>query len=381
MRLNFSGVDEDAIREGVRRIGKVVAGADRRSTRRSPPARAAPPRRAAAPPSRPPSVVELRRRSGVSRVARPQGRALARAPGVAELRRPRRGRAGAPRPRGASPIDVGPDLVGAAARAAAGRGVRRPARRGRRGRRGPGAARGARDPVHGLAARRLRALLGQGADQARAARRRAADPEFYAFTPDRVPRPRRRARRCRRSSGGSASRSSSSRRAAGRRWGSSSPAPPPTCRRARRRLRLRHDASCSSASSPGATWPCRCSTASALPVIEAVPEGDALRLRGPLRDRPHVVRLPAPSCPTAMAARAQELAVAVWDALGLPRLRPRRPDARRRDRGADGARGQRDPRADGNQPRSPRPPTRPASRFDELVARLLELAVSRFSAR
>ena len=66
-----------------------------------------------------------------------------------------------------------------------------------------------------------------------------------------------------------------------------------------------------------------------LPVIEAVPVGGALRLRGPLRDRPRPSSSARRRCPDAVAARAAELAVATWDALGLQRLRPRRPDARR----------------------------------------------------
>jgi 2-aminoadipate transaminase len=48
MRLNFSGVDEDDIREGVRRIGKVVreqVRCTRRSPGAEPPGRAAPRRR------------------------------------------------------------------------------------------------------------------------------------------------------------------------------------------------------------------------------------------------------------------------------------------------------------------------------------------------
>ncbi len=60
MRLNYSGVDEDAIREGVRRIGKVVAeqvGLYSTLTGRP----VAPPRSSAAP--RAADVVELRRRS------------------------------------------------------------------------------------------------------------------------------------------------------------------------------------------------------------------------------------------------------------------------------------------------------------------------------
>ena len=68
MRLNFSGVGDDDIREGVRRIGKVVARAGRAvrdaDRRRSPRPRARP---AAPPAARPrpaaPNVLPLRRRA------------------------------------------------------------------------------------------------------------------------------------------------------------------------------------------------------------------------------------------------------------------------------------------------------------------------------
>ena len=73
MRLNYSGVDEDAIREGVRRIGKVVAeqvALYSTLTGAAPPpaAAAAPapagrpaPRRGRSPPRR--AIVPLRRRA------------------------------------------------------------------------------------------------------------------------------------------------------------------------------------------------------------------------------------------------------------------------------------------------------------------------------
>ena len=53
-----------------------------------------------------------------------------------------------------------------------------------------------------------------------------------------------------------------------------------------------------------------------------------------------------PSCRRRSPLRAQELALATWQDARLRRVRPRRPDARRRR--ADGARGQRDPRPDGH---------------------------------
>ena len=87
MRLNFSASDEESIREGIRRIGKVVAeqvALYGTLTGRPAPR---PPRPSRGPPS------PARRRSSPcgggrrSEGRRPQGRQLARAPGVAPLRR------------------------------------------------------------------------------------------------------------------------------------------------------------------------------------------------------------------------------------------------------------------------------------------------------
>ena len=184
MRLNFSGVSEDEIREGVRRIGKVVAEqvalygtltgvkpAPKRRTPRS-----------------------CRCGGGRPREGRgPEGRLVAGAHGVAALGRAGRGRAGAARARGAAdrrrrrprrPAD----------RRAPGRRVRRAARPRRRGRHRPGAARAGRRPVHGLRARRLHPLHGQGRGQARAARRRDPDAGLLRLQPGRVRGPGRGAR-------------------------------------------------------------------------------------------------------------------------------------------------------------------------------------------
>ena len=105
MRLNFSGVGEDEIREGVRRIGKVIAeqvelyeSADRRAGSPGCPAE---PRHAA---SRTPAPTSCRSASA-ARAARegrgPQGRPVAGARRLAALGGAGRGRAGAARPRGA----------------------------------------------------------------------------------------------------------------------------------------------------------------------------------------------------------------------------------------------------------------------------------------
>ena len=98
MRLNFSGSDEESIREGIRRIGEVVTEqvelygtltgrARGRAPRAGEPARrrGRPDAHAGASAPAAPAAREPRRRA--------QGRPLARAPGVAALRRARRGRA------------------------------------------------------------------------------------------------------------------------------------------------------------------------------------------------------------------------------------------------------------------------------------------------
>ena len=67
----------------------------------------------------------------------------------------------------------------------------------------------------------------------------------------------------------------------------------------------------------------------ALPVVEAVPQrGGLLRLRGPLRDRPHHLHLPGRA---AGRCRPSGRGSSRWRPTGsrLLRLRPRRPDARR----------------------------------------------------
>ena len=135
MRLNFSGVGEDEIREGVRRIGEVVreqvalygtlTGRPSRPAPRRDPGRAdcrcraePAPCRAGAAPDGARSAARRKHRcrcdaSGawMSRRRRAQGRALARAPGIAEVGRPRRGRARAARPRGRSRSTSARDLV------------------------------------------------------------------------------------------------------------------------------------------------------------------------------------------------------------------------------------------------------------------------------
>ena len=124
MRLNFSASGEDRIREGIRRIGKVITEQMELygtltgemtaiSTEELEIARQEDDAEAGA------RVVELRRkraraapgRGRVSRGRRAQGRALAGAPGVAALGRQRGGRARAGSATRWSPIDVGSDLI------------------------------------------------------------------------------------------------------------------------------------------------------------------------------------------------------------------------------------------------------------------------------
>ena len=54
-----------------------------------------------------------------------------------------------------------------------------------------------------------------------------------------------------------------------------------------------------------------------LPVVEAVPRDATLRLRGPLRDRPHGLHLPRRAAPGRDRA-AQELALRTYRLLGCP---------------------------------------------------------------
>ena len=307
MRLNFSGVDEDDIREGIRRIGEVVreqvelygtlTGVARRGRRAA--SRRAEPRAAAEDALRrdrrkvlPPALASAR----VEPDRGPEGRPLARAPGVAEVGRPGPGRARAARPRGRSPIDVGADLVERLTDGATRAGLRRAARPRRRGRHRAGAARGDGHPVHRLGRlglhprRRTRCWPSTPCATRRSRRRtstRSARPRSRSWAPRRP---------CRRSRSGSSSRSWSSRRRRARRWGSSSRARRRTCRARSWRRSPTTARCCSSATSPAATWPCRSSTrtgaASAADRRGGPRAGGLLRLRGPLRDRPHPVRVP-----------------------------------------------------------------------------------------
>ena len=284
-----------------------------------------------------------------------EGRALARAPGVAgsgarvEDALERLGHE-------VVAIDVGGDLVARLREARARRRVRRAARPRRRGRHRAGAARGARDPLHRLGRPRLHALLRQGAGQARAARRRPADARLGR----RSARSRFHELGAGRGAGGDrgaarASRSSSSRSSQGSSLGVKfARSAAERAGRAGRGALLRTARCCSSATSRGASsrsrarrrrrragaWRCRSSrrcrasassttsrraTRSAAPTFVCPAELDAERRRARPGDRARGLG----------AAR-------------LPRLRARRHDPRRRR--ADRARGQPDPRPDRDEP-------------------------------
>ena len=130
------------------------------------------------------------------------------------------------------------------------------------------------------------------ARQARAPRGRGPDARLVRLQPDRLPRARRR-RRARRHRG--AARLSARRQAEPRRLGARSQ----VRRRTRARFRRRWSppsatttGCCSSASSTVASWPSACSARRRCRSSRRSPRGRPLRLRGPLRDRPHQVRLP-----------------------------------------------------------------------------------------
>ena len=194
MRLNFSGVGEDDIREGVRRIGKVIARAGRalRDADRRRAGAAAP--AAAEPPSRPsPTCVPLRRRAQADEGRRPQGRPLAGAQRLAALGRPGRGRARAARPRGACRSTSAPT-------SSSGSTAERPTSPSSRctaaaARTAPCRSCSSSSASPTPASRRRRpasAAWTRSSPSTRCATPGIPTPDFYAFNADRVPRARRR---------------------------------------------------------------------------------------------------------------------------------------------------------------------------------------------
>ena len=132
------------------------------------------------------------------------------------------------------------------------------------------------------------------------------------------------------SSSGSASRSSSSRAAAARRSGSSSP---PTASEVPAALVAAFsydDRVLLERFVDGRELAVSVLGDEALPVVEAIPRGRRpLRLRGPLRDRPHQVRLPGRARPTDERDRGDRGGARRLPGARLLRLLAGRPDPRR----------------------------------------------------
>ena len=182
-------------------------------------------------------------------------------------------------------------------------------------------------------------LLRVQRDRVQGARRRpgAAGDRAAAPVPD-----RRQARRARARRSGSSSRARAAGRPAARWW-----------RRSRTTARC-----CSSATSRGATWRSRCidedGEPRALPIVEAVPRaGGLLRLRGALRDRPHHVRLPGRARRRARPRAPASSRSSVYELLGCSGFARVDLMLDSIDGRAVRARGQRDPRADRDEPAAP----------------------------
>ena len=303
MRLNFSGVGEDDIREGVRRIGKVVRRAGRRSTARSPATEPALPAAAArrAEPGRP-AAASCRCRRPRSAAPdeqrrRPEGRALAGAPGLAALGRARRGRAGAARATRCWRSTSAPTSCDRLQRRA------RPTSRSSRCT--AAAARTARCrscssslgvPYTALGPVGLHPLHGQGAWPST----RCATPASRRPTSTPSPRPRSRSSAPRDALPAIEERLGVPDRRQARRPGLGArdqvrPHRRRRAGRARRRVLLRHEGAARALRRTAATSRCRCSTADGRGAAggRGGPERRGLlRLRGALRDRPHALRLP-----------------------------------------------------------------------------------------
>ena len=334
MRLNFSGVGDDDIREGVRRIGEVVreqVGLYGTLTGHAP----APARRRRRAPRPTPDLADVlhlprggRRPAGAPTPDEPrrgpQGRAVARAPGVAALRRAGRGRAER-LGHEVIAIDVGGDLV-ARLRAAA-PDVAFVALHGRDGE--DGTVQELLEilgiPYTGVGRVGLHALRRQGPRQARDARRRPPDARLLRVHRDRVQGARR---------GRGAGRDRGAPRVPDRRQARR------PGQRARREVRRSRRPTCPPALVAAFSYsqkvllerhvarprargldPRRRAAAGRR---GGAARGGLLRLRGPLRDRAHGVRLPRRARRRADRARAGARARRVPPAR-LPRLRPRRP--------------------------------------------------------
>ena len=355
-------------RQGDRRAGRALRGPDGRAARRRRLLAAS--RRGRSPRTWCPSArPERAAREGRGAQRRP----LAGARRLAALGGPGRGRAGAARPRGAAARRrrrPGQAADGRAAR----RRLRRPARRRRRGRHRAGAARDPRHPLHRARRRRLRALHGQGRWPSTrcarpASRPRTGSPSTRPPSASSAPPTRSAASRS-----GSASRSWSSPAAAARRSGSSSPPTAVEVPEALVSAFSYDDRVLLERFVEGRELAVSVLGDEALPVVEAIPgERRPLRLRGALRDRPHPLRLPGRARATTSGGGHRGGARRLRGAR-LLRLRPRRPDPRRRT-ARRCSRSTRSP-ASPTPASSPRPPRRPGCRFEQLVERILELALA-----
>ena len=174
--------------------------------------------------------------------------------------------------------------------------IRRAPRPRRRRRHGAGDPRARRHPVHGLGSVGVHALHGQGAREARPARRRPADSRLLRVQPDGVRVARRGAR-----AAGHRGAPRLPRRRQARRAGIGAGNPLRALRGGgaggdRRRVLLRHQGAAGAAR--GRTRACGVRrrrprrTGGVARRRGDPPRWRPLRLRGPLRDRPHRLRLP-----------------------------------------------------------------------------------------
>ena len=346
MRLNFSASGEDELREGIRRIGGVVVTSRSRSTRRSPASTASSPSRGRTRATMPRRRGRPAARSAMKVAVLKGGSSLER--GVSLRSAARVEDALGALGHEAIGIDVGQDLVSAAARRAARRRLHRPARPGRRGRHRPGAARDPRPPLHRARRRRLRALHGQGRRQARDPRGRAPHAGLGRLQRDRLPRARRR--RHARGDRGAA------RLPAGRQAGE-----PGLLARRRVRLLPRRGSRrrwsppsatttgcCSSATSRAGSWRSACSAA------RRCPSSRRSRARRTSSTSRPATRSGAPSTSARRSSarrrpeRVQELAARTYETLGCSGFA--RVDLMLGEDGPAGARGERDPRPHRHQP-------------------------------
>ena len=282
MRLNFSARDEDEIREGIRRIGKVVKEqvalygtltGETRAGRRARRGRAG--RRA-------PRSCGCRRRAGATSAGRGHVSRVAVLKGGRSLERQVSLRSGA-RVEDALerlghevvPIDVGADLIERLREAEPD--VAFVAMHGRDGEDGTvqELLEIARHPVHGLGRARLRAGDATRCSPSTCCSRTGIPtPEFFAFNETAFERARRRPSAAR---DRGAARLPDRREAGERRLGARDQVRPHGRRRAgraRARLLLRRRGCCSSATWPAATSRCRSLDGEALPVVEAVPRDE-----------------------------------------------------------------------------------------------------------